>query len=102
MWGCGESDGDDEGGTVAGEETEEGEEIGADGQRMETMATCKQVDDEEVIEEKKSQRGTFWSEKSKKEKKKMEENVKSEKENEGINEGLGRKIRARENNIQSR
>ena len=31
----------------------------------------------------------------------MEENVKSEKENEG-NEGLGRKIRARENNIQSR
>ena len=38
---------------MAGEETEEGEEIGADGQTMETMATCKQVDDEEVIEEEK-------------------------------------------------
>ena len=57
VWGCGESDGDDEGGTVAGEETEEGEEIGADGQTMETMATCKQVETEEVLEEKKIAEG---------------------------------------------
>ena len=57
MWGCGESDGDDEGGTVAGEETEEGEEIGADRQTMETMATCKQVETEEVLEEKKFAEG---------------------------------------------
>ena len=57
MWGCGESDGDDEGGTVAGEETEEGEEIGAERQTMETMATCKQVDAEEVLEEKKFAEG---------------------------------------------
>ena len=57
VWGCGESDGDDEGGTVAGEETEEGEEIGADGQTMETMATCKQVETEEVLEEKKFAEG---------------------------------------------
>ena len=57
MWGCGESDGDDEGGTVAGEETEEGEEIGAERQTMETMATCKQVDTEEVLEEEKIRRG---------------------------------------------
>ena len=57
VWGCGESDGDDEGGTVAGEETEEGEEIGADGQTMETMATCKQVETEEVLEEEKIRRG---------------------------------------------
>ena len=85
---------------MAGEETEEGEEIGADGQTMETMATCKQVETEEVLEEKKIAEGKVWSEKSKK-KKKMEENVKSEEKNEG-NEGLGRKIRARENNIQSR
>ena len=56
---------------------------------------------EEVLEEKKFAEGKVWSEKSKKKKKKMEENFKSEKENEG-NEGLGRKIRARENNIQSR
>ena len=42
---------------MAGEETEEGEEIGADGQTMETMATCKQVDAEDVLEEKKNRRG---------------------------------------------
>ena len=57
MWGCGESDGDDEGGTVAREESEEGEEIGADGQTMETMATCKQVETEEVLEGKKIAEG---------------------------------------------
>ena len=42
---------------MAGEESEEGEEIGADGQTMETMATCKQVDAEDVLEEKKNRRG---------------------------------------------
>ena len=42
---------------MAGEETEEGEEIGAERQTMETMATCKQVETEEVLEEKKIHRG---------------------------------------------
>ena len=42
---------------MAGEETEEGEEIGAERQTMETMETCKQVDAEDVLEEKKNRRG---------------------------------------------
>ena len=42
---------------MAGEETEEGEEIGAERQTMETMATCKQVDAEDVLEEKKIAEG---------------------------------------------
>ena len=49
---------------MAGEETEEGEEIGADGQTMETMATCKQVETEEVLEEEKIRRGERFGLKS--------------------------------------